>query len=150
MYAYDQEQQNINGVNDDFSATDSVPSNLLKNKQPRSKGNRCYTIERVLNKKWHDGKIYKTVKINMYGSGDYGSYIRNAVTGVYSNHRVGSRAENLYYSVANCCGVDKINGPVHLYYDTPSQYEAHQFTTVDHEVKEAWLTRVNLLKDTYV
>jgi hypothetical protein len=148
MYAYDHEQQYINGTNEDFSETDSIPSNLLKNKQPRSKGNRCYTIERVLNNKLNNGKN-KTVKINIYGSGDNGSYIRNAVTGVYTNHRVGSEASNLYYIVANCCGIDKINGPVQLYYDTPSQYEAHQFTTVDHSVKEAWLDRVNLLKDKY-
>jgi hypothetical protein len=147
MYAYDQEQQFIN---DDFSTSDSVPSNLLKNKQPRTKGNRCYTIDRVLNKKWHDGKMYKTVKINMYGTGEYGSYIRNAVTGVYSKHKVGSEASDLYYSVANCCGIDKINGPVHLYYDTPSQYEAHQFTTVDPLAKEGWFARVNLLKDKYM
>jgi hypothetical protein len=147
MYAYDQEQQFIN---DDFSTSDSVPSNLLKNKQPRTKGNRCYTIDRVLNKKWHDGKMYKTVKINMYGTGEYGSYIRNAVTGAYSKHKVGSKASDLYYSVANCCGIDKINGPVHLYYDTPSQYEAHQFTTVDPLAKKGWFARVNLLKDKYM
>jgi hypothetical protein len=147
MYAYDHEQQMINGTTDDFCETDSVPSNLLKNKQPRSKGNRCYTVERVINKKWHDGKFYKTVKINMYGSGDYGSYIRNAVTGIYTNVRVGSKSELLYYGVVDCTGLDKINGPVHLYYDTPSQYEAHQFVTVDASVKDDWLRRVNLLSN---
>ena len=86
----------------------------------------------------------------MYGTGEYGSYIRNAVTGAYSKHKVGSEASDLYYSVANCCGIDKINGPVHLYYDTPSQYEAHQFTTVDPLAKEGWFARVNLLKDKYM
>jgi len=147
MYAYDQEQD-FN--NDDFSATDSVPSNLLKNKQPRPKRNRCYIVDRVLNKKYIDGKFYKTVTIKMYGSGDYGSYIRNAVTGAYTNHRVGSEAENLYFCVANCSGLDKISGPVHLYYDTPSQYETHQFTTISQDTKEAWSKRVNLLRDKYM
>jgi hypothetical protein len=146
MYAYDQEQD----FNEDFSGTESIPSNLLKNKQPRLKGNRCYTINRVLNKKWSDGKFYNTVTIKLHGSGDYGSYIKNAVTGAYTNHRVGSEAEYLYFSVANCTGLDKMNGPVHLYYDTPSQYENHQFTTVDQEIKDAWLKRVNLLKDKYM
>jgi hypothetical protein len=146
MYAYDQEQE----FNENFSVTDSIPSNLLKNKQPRPNRSRCYKISRVLNQKWTDGKFYRTVEITLHGSGDYGSYIRNAVTGAYTNHRVGSEAEYLYFSVANCTGLDKLNGPVHLYYDTPSQYENHQFTQVDQEVKDAWLKRVNLIKDKYM
>lgn len=146
MYAYDQEQE----FNENFSVVDSIPSNLIKNRQPRVKGNRCYTINRVVNDIWTDGKYYNKVTIRMYGSGDYGSYIKNAVTGAYTNHRVGSEAENLYFCVANCTGLDKMNGPVHLYYDTPSQYENHQFTLVDQEVKDAWLSRVNLIKDKYM
>ena len=146
MYAYDQEQE----FNEDSIDSGSVPSNLLKNKQPRVKGNKCYTIHRVLNKKWSDGKFYNTVTIKLHGTGDYGSYIKNAVTGAYTNHRVGSEAENLYFCVANCTGLDKMNGPVHLYYDSPSQYENHQFTTVDQDIKDAWLKRVNLLKDKYM
>ena len=147
MYAYDQEEDFNEGSID----SSSVPSNLLKNKQPRLKGNRCYTINQILNKKRPDGKVYKTtVTIKLHGTGDYGSYIKNAVTGAYTNHRVGSEAEYLYFCVANCTGLDKMNGPVHLYYDTPSQYENHQFTTVDQEIKDAWSKRVNLLKDKYM
>ena len=146
MYAYDQDQE----FNDESIDSSSVPSNLLKNKQPQVKGNRCYTVDRVLNKKWSDGKFYNTVTIKQHGSGDYRSYIKNAVTGAYTNHRVGSEAENLYFCVANCTGLDKMNGPVHLYYDTPSQYEAHQFTIVDQYTKDAWLKRVNLFKDKYM
>ena len=146
MYAFDQEQD----FNEDSIDSGSVPSNLLKNKQPRLKGNRCYTVNRVLNEKWKDGRFYNTVTIKMYGSGDYGSYIKNAATGAYTNHRVGSEAENLYFCVANCTGMDKMNGPVHLYYDTPSQYENHQFTLVDQAIKDKWLNRVNLIKDKYM
>jgi hypothetical protein len=149
MYAYDQEQD-MNRINDDFSVVSSVPSNLLKNKQPRVKKNRYYTIKRTLNSKWTDGKYYDTVTINMYGSGDFGSYIKNAVTGAYTNHLVGSEAEYLYFTVANCTGIDKLNGPIHLYYDTPSQYENHQFTIVDQETKDAWFKRFNALKDKYL
>ena len=43
-----------------------------------------------------------------------------------------------------------MNGPVHLYYDTPSQYENHQFTLVDQAIKDKWLNRVNLIKDKYM
>jgi hypothetical protein len=149
MYAYDQEQLDINRM-DDFSATDTVPSNLLKNKQPRSKRAKCYTIKKSLKKKWVDGKFYNTVTINMYGSGDLGSFIKNAVTGEYTDHRVGSEAENLYFCVANCSGLDKLNGPVHLYYDSPLQYENHQFTIIEQKTKDAWFDRYNLLKDRYL
>lgn len=147
MYAYDQDQ--LNRMEDDFSTTDTVPSNLLKNKQPRSKRAKCYTIKKSLKRKWIDGKFYNTVTINMYGSGDLGSYIKNAVTGEYTDHRVGSEAENLYFCVANCSGLDKLNGPVHLYYDSPSQYENHQFTILEQKTKNTWFDRYNLLKDRY-
>ena len=148
MQTYDQEELNIiNKGHDDYSVTNSIPSNLLKNKQPRGNRSRVYT--RTINLKLVDGKQYKPITINMYGSGDYGSYIKNAVTGAYTNHRVGSEAEYLYFTVANCTGLDKMHGPVHLYYDTPSQYENHQFITVDQEVKDAWFKRVSLLRDKY-
>jgi len=135
MYAYDQEQD----FNEEVSMTDSIPSNLLKNKQPRSKGDKCFTITQIVNG--------KPVTIKLYGSGDYGSYIKNAVTGAYTNHRVGSAAENLYFCVANCTGLDKMHGPVHLYYDTPSQYEKHQFVIVDQAKKDEWFNRYSSLKN---
>ena len=146
MYAYEQEQLDANRANDDFSVSDSVPSNLLKNKQPRSKRSKCYTINKTLKEKWTDGKYYNTVTINMYGSGDYGTYIKNAVTGECTNHRVGSEEENLYFCVSICTGLDKLRGPVHLYYNSPSEYENHQFTLLDKRSKEAWLNRVNTIK----
>jgi hypothetical protein len=150
MYAYDQQQDDINGGNDDYSVTDTVPSNLLKNKQPRTKRAKCYTIKKSLNHKWTDGKYYGVVTINMYGSGDLGSTIKNAATGEYTNHRVGSEAENLYFCVANCTGLDKLHGPVHLYYDSPSQYEKHQFTILEQTTKDKWFNRFSILKDKYL
>lgn len=148
MYAYDQQQEDITRINDDYSVAASIPSNLLKNKQPRGNKSRVYTINKTV--KSLNDEYRKTVTINLYGSGDYGSYIKNAVTGAYTNHRVGSEAENLYYTVADCTGMDKINGPVHLYYNSPSEYEKHQFTSVDQAKKDEWFKRVNLLKDKYM
>ena len=147
MHAYDQEELNRN--NDEYSIVSSVPSNLLKNKQPLVKRAKCYTVKRSFKSKWIDGKYYDTVTVNMYGSGDFGSFIKNAVTGGYTNHRVGGEAEYLYFSVANSTGIDKCNGPIHLYYDSPSQYENHQYVLVDQRSKDAWLKRVNLIKAKY-
>jgi hypothetical protein len=82
----------------------------------------------------------------MYGSGNTGTFIRNAVTGERRNHRVGSADEYLYFSVSMCNGLDKLNGPVHLFYDTPSQYEKHQYVLLDPEITEKWYQRYNSIK----
>jgi hypothetical protein len=149
MQKYDEEELNIiNKGHDDYSVTNSIPSNLLKNKKPRV--NRSKVFTRTFSSKFIDGKYYKTITINMYGSGDYGSYIKNAVTGAYTKHRVGTDASNLYFLVADCTGMDRLNGPVHLYYNSPSEYEKHQFTEVDQEKKDEWLNRINLIKDKYM
>jgi hypothetical protein len=149
MQTYDEEELNmINKGHDDFSVANSVPSNLLKNKQVR--GNKSKVFTRTFHSKSIDGKKNKPVTINMHGTGDYGSYIKNAVTGVYTNHRVGSEAEYLYFLVADCTGMDKLNGPVHLYYNSPSEYEKHQFTSVDQDKKDEWIRRVNSIKDKYM
>jgi hypothetical protein len=146
MYAYEQEE--IMNQPDDFSVSESIPSNLLKNKQPRATNqNRFYSINRTV---WINEKQCKKVTINMYGTGEYGSYIKNAVTGASTNHRVGSKAESLYFSVANCTGIDKLRGPIHLYYNSPSEYEKHQFTSVDQATKDEWFNRYNSLKDKYM
>jgi hypothetical protein len=141
---YEMDQHNLN--EDNVSVSASVPSNIIKNMQLRVKTDRFYSIKRALNSKWIDGKYYKNVTINMYGSGNTGSFIRNAVTGERRNHRVGSADEYLYFSVAMCNGLDKLNGPVHLFYDTPSQYEKHQYVLLDPEITEKWYQRYNSIK----
>jgi len=148
MQTYDEEELNmINKGHDDISVTNSIPSNLLKNKQPQKNKSKIFTRTITLNQ---DSKKNKTITINMHGSGDFGSYIKNAVTGIYTNHRVGTEADYLYFLVSDCTGMDKLNGPVHLYYNSPSEYEKHQFTTVDQAKKDEWFKRVNSIKDKYM
>jgi hypothetical protein len=141
MYEIDQHD-----LIDDASISRVLPSNIIKNLQLRVKTDRFYTIQKALKSIWTDGKYYDNVTINMYGSGDYGSFIKNAVTGKVTNHRVGSKDEYLYFTVAMCTGIDKLNGPVHLFYDSPSQYENHQYTLLDSRDKEAWYDRFNTVK----
>lgn len=143
---YEIDQYNLN---DDSSISESLPSNIVKNMQLRVKPKRFYTVNKILNSKWIDGKYYDTVTINMYGSGSIGSFIKNAVTGETTKHRVGSAAENMYFSVAMCNGMDKQNGPVHLYYDTPAQYEKHQYVLLDRDTTEKWFERYNSLKGNF-
>lgn len=119
--------------------SDSVHSR--RNVRPTVPHKRHYKIVRQVLEKRKNNEYYKNVTIDIYGSGDIGTQIRNAVTGLPTNYLVGSKDENLFYKVSICTGIDKHNGPVHLYYDSPSQYENHQFTYVSDDVKEWWSER---------
>lgn len=114
--------------------TDSVNSRRRSN----NKALRQFSVSRALTR---DGKFYKNVTINMHGSGDSGTFIRNAVTGAVTNYVVGSKDQDLFYKVSMCTGLDREHKPVHLFYDSPTQYENHQFTIVSDEVKELWSER---------
>ena len=111
---------------DQFAMDRLESENLGTNiKLPVSLEKGYYKVTRPFNGKWKDGKYYKNITVEMYGSGDSGTYIRNAVTGEYTKHIVGSKAEELFYKVAICTGIGR-NGPICLFYDTRSQYETHQ------------------------
>jgi hypothetical protein len=95
-----------------------------------------YTIP--VNKVWRDGRFYKTVTIEDYGSGQTGSNIRNAVTSQRYPYLIGSVNEDLFFRVVEATGLNGRNEPLRLYYDTPEQYENHHFVTVNQNVKEQW------------
>ena len=91
------------------------------------------------NNKWTDGKYYKKITIENYGSGSYGSRIRNAVTGVRYNFIVGTAEQDLFFKVIDSTGRNGRREPLMLYYDSPEQYENHHFTTISQEVKQQWV-----------
>ena len=93
------------------------------------------------NDTWTDGKFYKRLTIENYGSGSHGTKIRNAVTGVRYNINVGSADEDLFFKVTDSTGRNGRKEPMMLYYDSPEQYENHHFTTVSPEVKQKWNKR---------
>ena len=90
------------------------------------------------NKTWNDGKYYKSIVVEVYGSGQTGSRIRNAVTGQTYSYLVGSRAEDLFFKVTDSSAHNGIKYPLILFYDSPEQYEKHQFTSVSQEIKKKW------------
>lgn len=93
-------------------------------------------IKQRFNKEWK-GKFYKTVTIELYVSGDTGSHIRDAITGRYSVHEVGSKEEDLYFKAGVSCTVV---GPKQgsLFYSSPEEYENHQFTDLPAQIKQTW------------
>ena len=59
---------------------------------------------KVLRMKWQDGKYYDKVTIELFGSGDTGTKIRNAVTGVKTTYLVGSSNEDLFFKIRDSTG----------------------------------------------
>lgn len=98
-----------------------------------------YEKHRVpVNKTWKDGRFYKDVVIELYGSGQTGSRIRNAVTGHKYPYVVGSSDEYLFFKVSDSTGRHGRNYPLILFYDSPEQYENHYFTNVEPHIKAIW------------
>jgi hypothetical protein len=122
---------------DDLSITNKM--NKMKSTEMGRNADKNYDKFTILfNNTWRDGKFHKKVTIELYGSGQQGSKIRNAVTGERYSHLVGSAAEDLYFKVVDSTARNGRKDPLMLYYDTPEQYENHHFTTVETDVKERW------------
>lgn len=95
-----------------------------------------HKMKRIVNK--------KHIIIEYYGTPfSPGSKIRNAITGIRSDHKVGSLKENLYFKVINAVGDEKIRDPIFLYFDSPEQYERHFKCEVDKKTKKLWLKKFN-------
>jgi len=78
----------------------------------------------------------RMIKFLVFGSGQIGTTIRNAVTGEkYYGHRVGSSDEDLYFKTKNCTG-EFGPEPVTLFYESVEQYERHMGNKVDKEIKQ--------------
>ena len=92
---------------------------------------------RAFNNTWN-GKYYKKITIKSYGSGQIGSRIRNAVTGQYTSYIVGSKNEDLFFVVSDSTGLFGRKEPLILYYDSPEQYENHQYILLNQKIKEKW------------
>jgi hypothetical protein len=97
----------------------------------------------------NNGRL-KNKKIVVYNSGDFGSQIRDAVTGKYTRDIVGSLNEDLYFSLVLATG-EVPNKRVVLYFDSPEQCERHLNQTISERIKETWnnkrLRRLNTVSN---
>ena len=88
-----------------------------------------------------DGQL-KNKKIDIYTSGDFGSRIRDAVSGHYYSEKVGTFAEHLFFKVSFSTGEFKTkNSSNTLFYLSPEEYEKHLLYSVSQELKDEWLER---------
>jgi len=120
---------NNNNV-DHFDKNKDVLDDIKKN----DKGYR--KIKQTLNKEFN-GKYYKKVTIELYISGDTGSSIRDAVSGRYMQHRVGTKEEDLYFKVHVDYTISGISQGS-AFYSSPEEYEKHQFVLLPTTIKERW------------
>ncbi len=123
---------------------DTDQKKLLDKINSRNNHYLSYYIEIPKQERQRDasGRFKKYRKVELYGSGDVGSRIRNAVTGDLTNHIVGTTDEHEYWSVLDSRGMNGRQEPLVLFYDSPEQYERHMKIQVPQHVKEEWLNRI--------
>jgi len=123
---YDYKYQMSNDADDDNISVNSRSNRQKVNKilSETVEDRLCFKTKRF------DPSSYKMKSMMMFGSGDTGSTIRNAVTGEkYYGHRVGSRHEDLYFKARICTG--EFSEPATLFYESVEQYERHQQCVAD-------------------
>jgi len=85
-----------------------------------------------------DGTL-KLEKVRIYTS-PLNGYIRNAITGIFEDYRVGSTSEDLFFSVKDTVyKVDKNQRK--LFYRNPEQFERHFKIELSHSIKEKWIEK---------
>lgn len=85
-----------------------------------------------------DGRKYDK-KIEIYTSGGVGSRIRDAESGEYLNHIVGSRDEDLFFKTVLATGECRsTNGSYTLFYASPQHYANHLQINLDSQTISAW------------
>jgi hypothetical protein len=86
----------------------------------------------------------KQNKIEIYTSGDIGSNIRDAETGVYYADKVGSADEYLFFKVVIATGeCNSKNGSSTLFYLSPNHYMSHMNCDVDSKTITQWEEKKN-------
>ena len=116
---------------DQFNSNDGDDMDYYSEDDTKKSDKGYYCIQAKNNKGEH-------IKIEMFDSGTVsGNRIRNAITGVREEERIGSASEDLYFKVC-LSGAAKRDAPVILFYETPEQYERHHNCKVSDIMREKW------------
>ena len=105
-------------------------------------------LDRGYNKIWRmrprvDGSLKRT-KIEFYTSSETGNSIRDAETGNYFTHKVGSANEDLYFKVAMATGECKsANKSNTMFFTSPQRYMMHMHINLKPEIISAWEEKRN-------
>ena len=133
-------------VNDNNSDT-SVDNNELT--KFRNLDKNFYVITRTAPFERKGIVMYKKKKIGVYTSGGVGAKIRNAETGEYYNYTVGSKYEDMFFSVRLATG--ECNGKhsaATLFFTSPQHYTSYLHNDVSEDILDIWnYKRDKLIKD---
>ena len=128
------EYTNFSSVDNEFYDEQKEQRRLV---QEVKKMDRGYNViyRDCLNKR---GQLVAT-PISIYTSGGTDSQIRDAETGVYYSHIVGSADEDLYFKVTLATGECKSkNGSSTAFYSSPRHYMSHLNNEVSEHVIQMW------------
>ena len=81
----------------------------------------------------------KNISVELYSSGDIGANIRDAITGQYYGLKVGSVAEDYFFTVRLLTGeVDSNSKHRKFFFASPNDYERVFHTTLNERKKYNW------------
>ena len=89
--------------------------------------------------------LTKRVKIELYSSKING-LIRDALTGLYTDYRVGSLDEDLFFKSSFPGTFPTETAPHMFYYKTPEEYERNQLIEINTETKQRWFEKMQARK----
>ena len=127
--------------NDNFNPADNMDYSVSSNEFKKAteglkKSDKGYNaLWRMIPK---NGKLKRT-KVEVYTSSGHGCHIRNAETGEYYPHIVGTADEDLYFTVILATGECKsANGSRTLFYLSPQHYMTHLNTELEPNIIARW------------
>lgn len=122
---------------DDYTYTSSMNQTFTHRALRNARKPGVFTIKRKVAGKTKTAEYYETKNIP-------NAKIVNAITGFpYMSddgkikYNIGSRSENLLFKVKLITGENK-NASAILFYDSPEQYERHQFLNLSENIKQDW------------
>jgi hypothetical protein len=123
---------------DETSTIDTETKHHLKMKE----------VYKRMDKDYYSYKIRvnnENIKIELYSSSSLSkSFIRNAITGIRSQYKVGSKYEDLFFKIKDVARKNQtvLNDlPRKLFYDSPEECERHLHITIPTELKENWMKK---------
>lgn len=93
--------------------------------------------------------LLKIKQIDLYTSGGFGNFIRDAESGTYYKNKVGTLDEDLFFKVCLSTGeIKSSNGSNKLFYLTPYHYMKHLMCEVSQDTIREWETKRNIRLNT--
>ena len=131
--------------NSEYYPVDETQS--LNSNKNRDELEKIKQMDRGYNKIWRmmpiNGEL-KRRKVEVYTTSGIGSNIRDAETGYYYPHMVGSFDEELFFSVILATGeCNSVNGSSTLFYLSPEKYMKHLNQTLDNSIIVKWNEKKN-------